>query len=532
MKVKSLFLFSITLLLFGIQTLNAQLFSDELGKFIRAYSYINKYYVDSVDDNKLVEAAISKMLEDLDPHSIYISKEEIQRMNEPLQGSFEGIGIQFNILQDTLLVVKTIAGGPSEKVGLMAGDQIIEVDDKNIAGIGLKTNDVFDYLKGKKGTKVDLKIKRNRMKKLLDFTITRDKIPINSLDAAYLVNENTLYIKLNKFSATTMSEYRKALAKLKTDKVKNMILDLTNNGGGYLSTAESLADEFLKSGKMIVYTEGLNVPREESKASSIGEFEEGKVVIMIDEGSASASEIVSGAIQDWDRGVIVGRRSFGKGLVQKQFPLPNMSAMRLTIARYHTPTGRVIQKPYDKGIKDYHRDLIKRYENGELLNADSIDFPDSLKYKTLLNKRTVFGGGGIMPDVFVPIDTTHYTDFYRDLIRKGVFYQYVLSKVNKNRKELLNKYPDFKSFKKKFKLDDEIFEGLMAFAKDKKVEPKDGDLDRSGDAIHVQLKALYARNLYGYNEFFELINPLDPIFNEAVQIITNDKTYKSLLKTN
>jgi carboxyl-terminal processing protease len=366
----------------------------------------------------------------------------------------------------------------------------------------------------------------------LDFTITRDKIPINSLDAAYLIDESTLYIKLNRFSATTMSEYRNELAKLKSDKVKNLVLDLTNNGGGYLNTAENLADEFLKSGKMLVYTEGLNVPREESKASAIGEFEEGKVVIMIDEGSASASEIVSGAVQDWDRGVIVGRRSFGKGLVQKQFPLPNQSAMRLTIARYHTPTGRVIQKPYDKGIKDYHRDLIKRYESGELLSADSIDFPDSLKYQTLVNKRTVFGGGGIMPDVFVPIDTSYYTDFYRDLIRKGVFHQYVLSEVNKNRKGLLKKYPDFKSFKKKFEVEDDIYEGLMSYAKNKKVEPKEGDIERSEKAIYIQLKALYARNLYGYSEFFELINPLDPIFNKAVEIITNENTYNNLLKVN
>ncbi|PLX15279.1 MAG: peptidase S41 [Salinivirgaceae bacterium] len=376
MKVKSLILFIIAIFLLGTQTTKAQYFSDELGKFMRVFNYINNYYVDSVNEQKLIETAIRKMLEELDPHSIYISKEEIQKMNEPLKGSFEGIGIQFNVLHDTLLVVATITGGPSEKVGLMAGDQIIEVDDENIAGIGLKTNDVFDYLKGKKGTKVNVKIKRNGVKELLEFTITRDKIPINSLDAAYLVNSNTLYVKLNRFSATTMSEYRTELAKLKKGKVKNLILDLTNNGGGYLSTAENLADEFLKSGKMIVFTEGLNAPREESKATAKGEFEDGKLVIMIDEGSASASEIVSGAVQDWDRGVIVGRRSFGKGLVQKQFPLPNMSAMRLTIARYHTPTGRVIQKPYDKGIKDYHRDLIKRYEGGELLSADSINFPD------------------------------------------------------------------------------------------------------------------------------------------------------------
>jgi carboxyl-terminal processing protease len=530
MKIKSLIVLVLTLFLFGTQTSYGQLLNNDLKKFIHAYNYVNTYYVDSVDDNKIIEAAIRKMLEELDPHSIYISKEEIERMNEPLKGSFEGIGIQFNILRDTLLVVATITGGPSEKVGLMAGDQIIEVDNENIAGIGLKTNDVFDYLKGKKGTKVDLKIKRNGVKKLLDFTITRDKIPINSLDAAYLINESTMYVKINRFSATTMSEYRKELLRLKNDKVKNLILDLTNNGGGYMYTAESLADEFLKSGKLIVFTEGLNADKEESKASAIGEFEDGKLVIMIDEGSASASEIVSGAVQDWDRGVLVGRRSFGKGLVQKQFPLPNKSAMRLTIARYHTPTGRVIQKPYDKGVKDYHRDLMKRYEGGELLSADSINFPDSLKYQTLVNKRTVFGGGGIMPDVFVPIDTTHYTDFYRDLIRKGIFYQFVLTEINKNRDGLLSEYPGFEIFNDKFKVTDKLFKDLLSFAKDKKLEPKDGDMDRSKEAILIQLKALYARNLYGYNEFFELINPLDPIFNKAVEIITNDSYYNNILE--
>lgn len=532
MKLKHLFITLIAIFSIGIQTTNAQLIGDEISKFIRTYNIIQKFYVDSVDGEKLVEEAVIKMLEELDPHSIYISKEDLKKMNEPLEGSFEGIGIQFNVLQDTLLVVATITGGPSEKVGLMAGDQIIQVGEKNIAGIGLKTNDVFDLLKGKKGTKVELKIKRNGVKELLDFTITRDKIPINSVDAAYLIDKNTIYLKLNRFSATSMKEYRSQLLELKTSKVKNLILDLTNNGGGYLTTAEQLADEFLDKGKMIVYTEGLNAKREETKATSIGQFETGKVVIMIDEGSASASEIVSGAVQDWDRGVIVGRRSFGKGLVQKPFMLTDGSAMRLTVARYHTPTGRVIQKPYDKGIKDYHRDLIKRYESGELMSADSIEFPDSLKYKTLTNGRTVFGGGGIMPDVFVPIDTTHYTDFYRDLIRKGVFYQYVLTEVNKSREEILEKYPEFKDFKNNFKVTDEIFNGLMNYAKEKKLEPEEGDMERSKSSIYTQLKALYARTLYGYNEFFELINPLDPIFNKAKEIISNDKMYNDLLEAN
>ncbi|MDA3865920.1 MAG: S41 family peptidase [Salinivirgaceae bacterium] len=507
----------------------AQIFDDEIYKFAKTFSIIEQNYVDSVDRPHLLETAIVKMLEELDPHSVYISKEDLKKMNEPLEGSFDGIGIQFNILRDTLMVVATITGGPSEKVGLMAGDQIIEVDSEEIAGMGIKNSDVFDLLRGKKGTKVEVKVKRQGLKKPIDFTITRGKIPINSLDAAYSVDESTIYVKINRFSATTMNEYKEYFKKVSTKKTKNLILDLTANGGGYLKTAIDLADEFLSDDKMIVYTEGLNADKEDYRSSSSGFFKEGKVVIMIDEGSASASEIVSGAIQDWDRGVIVGRRSFGKGLVQKPFMLPDGSAMRLTIARYHTPSGRVIQKPYDKGVKKYRRDLLERYEHGEFMHQDSIDFPDSLTYKTLTNKRTVYGGGGVMPDVFVPIDTTHYSDFYRDLIRKGIFNQFILSEVNSNRTQLLEEYPDFKSFKANYTPSQKFYEKLLAYAKDKKVEPENDDLERSEDAIKQQIKALVARNLYGYHEFFELINPLDPIYLKAVEIITDDKTYNTIL---
>ncbi len=530
MRIKSILLLVFAGLLMLSQPVKSQLFDDEVFKFAKTFNLIDKFYVDSVNRSDLVETAIIKMLEDLDPHSIYISKEDLKKMNEPLKGSFDGIGIQFNILRDTLLVVATITGGPSEKVGLMAGDQIIKVDGENIAGVGLSNSDVFDLLRGKRGTKVEVKIKRNGLKELLDFTITRGKIPINSLDAAYLIDNETVYIKLNRFSATTMREYNDALAELKKGKVKNLVLDLTNNGGGYLNTAIELADEFLKKDDLIVYTEGLNADREDYNATADGHFKDGKVVIMIDEGSASASEIVSGAVQDWDRGIIVGRRSFGKGLVQKPFMLPDGSAMRLTIARYHTPTGRVIQKPYDKGVKDYHRDLLKRYEGGELLSRDSIEFPDSLQHKTLRNKRTVFGGGGIMPDIFVPIDTTHYSDFYRDLIRKGIFNQYVLTEVNRDREKMMKKFPDFEDFKENYEVSDELFNGLMAYGKEKNVEPEEGDMKRSKDAIMVQLKALVARTLYGYHEFFELINPLDPIYMRAVDIISDDDKYQKLLR--
>jgi len=527
-KIITIIVFILTL---SIQTINAQstLFDENIFKFAQTLSSIEKNYVDTINKNQLVETAIIKMLEELDPHSIYISKKELKEMNEPLEGSFDGIGVQFNILRDTLTIVAVINGGPSEKIGLMAGDQIIEVDNENIAGIGIKNSDVFKMLRGKKGTKVDVKVKRRGVRKPISYNITRGKIPINSVDAAYLIDESTIYLKLNRFSATSMREYAEFMQKLKTDKVTNMVLDLTNNGGGYLRTAISLADEFLNDGDMIVYTEGLNEKKENYTASSRGLFRKGKVIIMIDEGSASASEIVSGAIQDWDRGIIVGRRSFGKGLVQKPFPLPDGSAMRLTVARYHTPTGRVIQKPYDKGVKDYHRDLIKRYERGELMHQDSIDFPDSLTYKTLIKQRKVYGGGGIMPDVFVPIDTTHYSDFYRNLIRKGVLNDFTLTEVNKNREQLLQEYPTFEEFKKSYSVSNNFYNQLLEKAKEKKLEPKNDDLERSGESIKTQLKALIARNLYGYHEFFEIINPLDPIYVKAVEIITNDALYKQLI---
>lgn len=510
----------------------SQIFDSNVFKFAKAYSIINSYYVDTVDNPKLIETAISKILEQLDPHSIYISADELHKMRDPLNGSFDGIGIQFNILRDTLLVVSTIPGGPSQKVGLMAGDKIIEVDGENIAGVGLKNSKVFKILKGKKGTKVKVTIKRNGHSKLIHFTITRGKIPVNSLDAAYMVNKNTIYVKLNKFGAKTMIEYRKALSKFESQHPKNIILDLTDNGGGYLNTAINIADQFLKNDKMIVYTEGKHSPRENYRATSNGMFEDGKVVVMINEGSASASEIVSGAVQDWDRGVLVGRRSFGKGLVQKPFGLPDGSVIRLTVAHYHTPTGRVIQRPYNKGIKDYYRDIIKRYEDGELMHADSIHFPDSLKFKTLNNKRTVYGGGGIMPDIFVPIDTSEYSDYYRDLNRKGILNHFVLIQVNKNRKALKAEYKTFKEFNNKFVVSQDILNKLTKYASNSKLKLNEAELLKSLKLLKVQIKALYARSLFTYEEFYQIINNINPIFKKAVEVISNDSEYNSKLISN
>ncbi len=516
----------------------SQLFNDEVYKFSKVLGYIDNYYVDSVNKEKLVDDAIIEMLRELDPHSVYISKEEVEKMNEPLEGSFEGIGIQFNIFKDTLMVVSPISGGPSERVGLLSGDRIVRIDSENVVGIGLTNEMVFSRLKGKKGTHVNVTIKRRGVNDLLDFDIIRDKIPIFSVDAAYMVDEKQKvgYIKLNRFAATSMDEFNEAVAKLKTHGVENLIIDLTDNGGGYLNTAYQLADEFLKDGEMIVYTEGLKSPRQDWRATSKGEFENGRVVIMIDEGSASASEILTGAIQDWDRGVVVGRRSFGKGLVQRPLSLPDGSAMRLTIARYYTPTGRLIQKSYEGGIDAYNHDLIDRYNNGELLNEDSIHFPESEKYYTLNNKRVVYGGGGIMPDIFVPIDTSDYSDYYRDLIRTGIINRFILGYMDKNRKELESKYlgkkkdKGFDYFMKHFEIDDAFMNDLLAYANKEKLKFNEAEYNKSLNNLKVNLKALVARDLFSNSEFFQVFNQTDPIYQEAVKVILDEKLYNSKLK--
>lgn len=532
------FLVSTLLLLFTFQiTSFGQLFNDEVYKFSKVLGFIEAFYVDSVNKEKLIESAVVEMLKELDPHSVYISKEEVQRMNEPLQGSFDGIGIQFNILYDTLMVVSPISGGPSEKVGIIAGDRIVSIDGENVAGVKITNEMVFDRLRGKKGTKVVVVIKRRGENELLDFEIIRDKIPIFSLDAAYMVStkDKVGYIKLNRFAATTMQEYREAVEKLRKEGAEHLILDLTDNGGGYLNMAEELADEFLKSGQLIVYTEGLKSERNETLATKTGIFETGKVVIMIDEGSASASEIVAGAVQDWDRGVLVGRRSFGKGLVQRPLPLPDGSMIRLTIARYYTPTGRLIQKSYENGTDNYHHDLVNRYNHGELSNADSIQFPESLKYATLEKKRVVYGGGGIMPDIFVPIDTTGYSDYYRDLIRKGIINRFILNYMDANRSELERKYKNhkkrdtFENFVENFEISDAFLQELIDFGEKEKLPFNEEGYNKSYVSLKANLKALVARDLWGTSEFYEVVNVLDPIYNEAVKVMLDDKSYQSKL---
>jgi carboxyl-terminal processing protease len=504
----------------------SQYLTEDIFKFSRALGYISAYYVDSVDSKKLVEDAIVNILKDLDPHSVYIPADEVKEMNQPLEGNFEGIGIQFNVLNDTLYVISPISGGPSEKVGIRAGDRIVEIDGENVAGIEITTKGVRDRLLGEKGTKVKVGVKRKLAKDILYFTIVRDKIPIYSVDAAYLVETDIAYIKINRFASTTMDEFNEKINSLMSQGAKSLILDFRGNGGGYLDKAIDLANQFLEAGQLIVYTEGLQSPRTESKSNGKGILKEGNVVVLIDEGSASASEIVSGAIQDWDRGIIVGRRSFGKGLVQKPMFLPDGSMIRLTVARYYTPTGRLIQKPYTNGFEEYEKELIERYEHGEFLNRDSINLPDSLKYNTLKNNRIVYGGGGIMPDIFVPLDTTKVTRFYSKMVREGALNSFVLEYIDNNRKKLKSNYPDFETFNEKFIVTDKILKELVEHGEKNKIEAKDNELEESKEYFSLIIKALIARDLWDMSEYFEIVNARDKGFEKAVEIMQNWDKYQ------
>jgi len=511
------------IMLTGFVTLSGQFNPDGL-KLMEVMDKVSRYYVDSIDEGAFVEKTIVHMLHELDPHSSYISVDELKEVSEQLNGEFEGIGVSFNILQDTIFIVGTIQGGPSERVGILAGDRIVTVDGENVAGIGIGTSGVQKRLKGKKGTQVKVTILRKSTNKLLDFTITRDKIPVYSLDAAYMVEDKVGYIKLSRFSQTTAEEFEEALKELEKKGMENLILDLSANGGGYLRIAVDLADQFLKSGQQIVYTEGEKVPRRDYKATSRGLFEEGRLVIMIDENSASASEIVSGAIQEWDRGVLVGRRSFGKGLVQQPFRLNDGSEMRLTIARYYTPTGRLIQKPYDEGYENYAMDIINRYNSGELNSSDSIFFPESRRFETLVKGRTVYGGGGIMPDYFVPFDTSFFSDYYRDLIGKGYFNQFVLRYMDANRPALERKFKDFQSFKLKFDPRPDMDE-LIAYAEQEGLPYNEEEWQRSHARIELLFKAYIARDLWETGNFYEIFNEADPIYLKAKEILHDPRFY-------
>ncbi len=508
-----------------------QLMNEQTLKFGTVLDNINKYYVDSIDEEKLTEDAITALLKELDPHSSYLTRKEVEQMNEPLQGNFEGIGVSFNILNDTVYIISPVSGGPSEKVGIMPGDRILSVDGKNVAGISISNEQVFSLLKGKKGTKVNLGIFR-KGEGLIDFTVTRDRIPIYSVDASYSAGDGIGYIKINRFSATTMDEFQAAIKKLKAENIKSLILDLTGNGGGYLEVAITLADQFLESNKLILYTQGINSPKKEYYSTRDGSFEKGHLIVMIDEGSASASEILTGAIQDWDRGIVVGRRSYGKGLVQKPIPLPDQSMIRLTVAKYYTPTGRLIQKPYKIDRDEYEKDLLNRYLNGEMAHADSIHFPDSLKYYTLKNARLVYGGGGIMPDYFVSIDTSYYSEYYRSIIRKGLLNRYVLEYVDEHRNEMHKTYPSFDEFKEKFSVDEAFMNGFYDYAAHNGIPAKEQDLAISGKEIRMLMKSYIARDLWTSNEFYEIVNESDPKYSTAMNILRNWDKYQAMLLNN
>lgn len=489
---------------------------------------ISEFYVDTVDEEKLVETAINAMLEKLDPHSRYTNAEETRQMTEPLQGNFSGVGIQFNMQKDTLYVIQTVAGGPSEKAGILAGDRIIAVNDTSIAGVKMRNTDIMKRIRGPKGTKVKLQVIRRQVAEPIDFVITRDDIPINSLDAAYMADATTGYIRLSRFGSSTDKEMSEAVAKLRKQGMKQLILDLCDNGGGYLETAIEVCNHFLERGDLIVYTEGLSVPRQDSRANGWGDLKDIDLVVMVNQYSASASEIVSGALQDHDRAVVVGRRTFGKGLVQRPFPFPDGSLIRLTVARYYTPAGRCIQKPYD----DYEHELLNRYKHGEFYSADSIHFADSLKVYTLRNRRVIYGGGGVMPDVFVPFDTTQYTDFYRDLTARGTLHQNAVAYVDAHRKEIKATYPTSDDFIERFTVTDDILDNLLAEAQRDSIKFDSAQYELSRELIADVFKAIVARDIYADSDYFRVVNRRNPMLVEALAIINDKRRYNSILQGN
>lgn len=497
-------------------------------KLSHAQKIISMYYVDDVDNGKLVTDAIVAMLKDLDPHSTYTNPDETKELTTPLEGKFSGIGISFNMVNDSVYVISTIAGGPSEKVGMLPGDRIVSADDTILSGVGRGRNEITPVLRGPKGSKVNLKVQRGVRQ--IDFKVTRDDIPLYSVDASYMVDGKTGYIRIARFAEDTAKEVAQAIAKLKSKGMVDLILDLEDNGGGYLGSAYEIAGMFLRKGDMIVYTRGQKMPPADYYATADGMFDDGKVVVLVNQYSASASEILAGALQDNDRGLVVGRRTFGKGLVQRPFLLPDGSMIRLTTARYYTPSGRCIQKPYTSGDrKEYDLDILNRFNSGELSNADSVHLPDSLRYTTLRSKRTVYGGGGIMPDRFVPIDTTMYSDYYRDLVAKGVINQYVISYMDKNRNALKKKYRNTDKFINGFEMSPEMVSGLVERGMKDSVMLDSAGLERSLPMIKTIVKGLLLRDLYDDAYYFQVSNGMNPVFLKAMELINNDEEYYRLL---
>lgn len=514
----------------------AQTYVNQNQKLRMAEAAISQFYVDTVNESKLVEDAIRGMLEGLDPHSQYSNPEETRELNEPLAGNFSGIGISFNMNQDTLYVIQTISGGPSERVGLLAGDRIIAVNDTVIAGVGMKNSDIMKRLRGPKGSDVNVRVRRQQggAPETIDFTITRADIPIYSVDAAYMVDPKTGYIRVNRFAAETAKEVSSALNDLKKQGMKQLILDLVDNGGGYLNAAVDMLGEFLEPRQLAVYTEGTNSSRQNHNTKPSGNaplFSDGRLVVMANQYSASASEITSGAIQDWDRGLVVGRRTFGKGLVQRPIPFPDGSMIRLTVAHYYTPTGRDIQKPYTKGEQQaYHEDILDRFNHGELMHADSIKYIDSLKVETLKLHRPIYGGGGIYPDKFVPLDTTEFTKYYRNVVAKGLLNRFVIKYVDEHRKEIKKQFKDDNAFVKGFTVSPEMLAQLDESAKKEGIEYNADEAKTSAPLFSMIIKALIGRDIYDNATYFKVYNLHDPIFSEALKLI-NSSEYDRLLSS-
>ncbi len=515
--MKRIFLL-ISVLSLSLMSHSQGLTETQMRKLFAAAQNIYGLYVDTVDGKKLVEDAIRGMLEHLDPHSAYSDAQETKKLNEPLQGSFDGIGVQFNMLEDTVLVIQPITKGPSERVGIMAGDRIISCNDTILAGVKMSRDEIMRHLRGPRGSLARLGVKREGIKELLYFDVRRDKIPVNSVDAAFMVTPTIGLIRFNNFAQTTHREIIDAIARLKAQGMQSLILDLTQNGGGYLNAAAEIASEFLPEGDMIVYTEGRSIPSRSFRSTGGQAFQTGRIAVLVDEYSASAAEILSGAIQDQDRGLVIGRRTFGKGLVQWPIEMPDGSMIRLTVSRYYTPSGRCIQKPYEKGKqKEYHMDVIHRYNNGELTNADSIHFPDSLKYHTLRKGRVVYGGGGVMPDIFVPLDTTRYTKTYRQIMAKSIIINQNLRYLDHNRASLKAKYPDFETYRKNFTVPTSLIDAIYKEAEKQKIECPKEEREQTVSRLTQMLKALIARDIWDMSEYFSIIYEDDPIVLKAIE---------------
>ena len=518
-------------LLGGSSVSNVPLQMPAANKIAQAEKIIEKFYVDTVNSDQLAEDAIVAMLATLDPHSSYSDPEETKELTAPLDGNFSGIGVSFNMLNDTLFVIQTTAGGPSEKVGILPGDRILQAGDSVISGIKRPKASIIRILRGPKGTKVNLKVLRKGIAKPLDFLVTRDEIPVYSIDAAYMADPTTGYIRLSQFAETTPDEISRAMKDLRKQGMKNLILDLQDNGGGLLGSAIDLASRFLPDNELVVYTKSPSLGNKYYGTERNGEFLDGRLVVLVNQYSASASEITSGAIQDNDRGVIVGRRTFGKGLVQRPFPFPDGSMIRLTVAKYYTPSGRCIQKPYVRGKSDdYRKDMLNRYEHGELSSADSIHFDQSEKFQTTHSGRTVYGGGGIMPDIFVPIDTTGYSDYYRDLTAKGVINRFAISYVDDNRKALKKQFPDEQSFLDGFTVTPEMIQEMVNLGEKDSVKANPEQLEVSLPTIKAIVKGLIGRDMFETSTYYKVVNPvLNPVYSRGLAIINDPDQYRALL---